>query len=152
MKPTGCGKTNQRERWSRAHAHLLLRNKANVPRKDRVKLKELLAANRKLATVYVLKDDLKHLWDFVSPGHARRFWNQWYSRAIRSRIAPLKAFARKLKTYLPGILAHCRHPLHTSVLEGINNKIKVIKRMAYGYRDHDYFFLKIRAAFPGNTG
>jgi len=129
---------------------LLLRNRANLKsRADRVKLKELLAANRKLATVYVLKEDLKHLWDFVSLGHAKRFWKQWYSRAIRSRIEPLKAFARKLKDYLPGILAHCRWPLHTSVLEGINNKIKVIKRMAYGFRDDEYFFLKIRAAFPG---
>ncbi len=45
-----------------------------------------------------------------------------------------------------------RWPLHTSVIEGINNKIKVIKRMAYGFRDDDYFFLKIRATFPGNTG
>jgi len=116
---------------------LLLRNAGNLPRGDRVKLQELLAANRKLATVYVLKDDLKHLWDFVSIGHARRFWKHWYSRAMRSRIEPLKAFARKLKAYLPGILAHCRYPLHTSLLEGINNKIKVIKRMAYGFRDDD---------------
>jgi len=132
---------------------LLLRNPRNIERKeDRVKLKELLAANRKLATVYVLKDDLKHLWDFVSVGHARRFWRHWYSRAMRSRIEPLKAFARKLKAYLPGILAHCQYPLHTSLLEGINHKIKVIKRMAYGFRDDDYFFLKIRAAFPGNAG
>lgn len=131
---------------------LLLRNASNVPREDRVKLKELLAANRRLATVYVLKDDLKHLWDFASVGHARRFWKSWCNRAMRSRIKPLKTFARKLKAYLPGILAHCRHPLHTSLLEGINNKIKVIKRMAYGYRDDDYFFLKIRAAFPGNNG
>jgi transposase len=42
--------------------------------------------------------------------------------------------------------AHCRYPIHTSVLEGINNKIKVIKRVAYG-RDEEYFFLKIRGAF-----
>ncbi len=60
------------------------------------------------------------------------------------------AFAKRLEPYLHGILAHCRWPLHTSLLEGINNKIKVIKRMAYGFRDDDYFFLKIRAAFPGN--
>jgi len=57
---------------------------------------------------------------------------------------------RKLKAYLPGILAHCEYPLHTSLLEGINNKIKVIKCMAYGYRDDEYFCLKIRAAFLGN--
>ena len=131
---------------------LLLRNRENVKREDRVKLDELLKANRKLSTVYVLKDDLKHLWDYVYEGAARRFWELWYSRAIRSRIEPLKKFARRLKDYLPGILAHCRWPLHTSLLEGINNKIKVIKRMAYGFRDDEYFFLKIRAAFPGNTG
>lgn len=131
---------------------LLLRNRENVKREDRIKLDELLQANRKLTTVYVLKDDLKQLWDYVYEGAARRFWEQWYSRAMHSRIEPLKKFARRLKEYLPGILAHCRWPLHTSLLEGINNKIKVIKRMAYGYRDDDYFFLKIRAAFPGNTG
>lgn len=130
---------------------LLLRNRENIPKRgDRVKLDELLAANRKLLAVYVLKDDLKHLWDYTYRGAAVRFWKQWYGRAIRSRIEPLKKFARNLKAYLDGILAHCRWPLHTSLLEGINNKIKVIKRMAYGFRDDTYFFLKIRAAFPGN--
>lgn len=128
---------------------LLLRNRENVKPEDRVRLDELLHANRKLWTVYVLKDDLKHLWEYIYSGAARRFWKQWYRRAIRSRIEPLKDFARRLKQRLCGILAHCRWPLHTSLLEGINNKIKVIKRMAYGFRDQDYFFLKIRAAFPG---
>jgi len=54
------------------------------------------------------------------------------------------------KPYLPGILARTRWPLGTNLVEGINNRIKAIKRMAYGLRDHHYFFLKIRAAFPGN--
>ena len=58
-------------------------------------------------------------------------------------------FAFKLKAYLHGILSRCRHQLNTSIVEGINNTIKVIKRRAYGYRDLDYFFLKIRSAFPG---
>ena len=129
---------------------LLLRNRENVTRpEDQVRLDELLAANRALFTVYVLKDDLKMLWDYRHAGYALRFWQQWYQRAIRSRIEPLKAFARRLKPYLPGILAHCRWPLGTNLIEGINNKIKVIKRMAYGFRDDAYFFLKIRAAFPG---
>jgi transposase len=118
---------------------------------DQVRLDELLAANRKLMTVYVLKDDLKQLWQYRHTGYAHRFWKQWYNRAVRSRIQPLVTFAKRLKGYLAGILAHCRWPLHTSVLEGINNRIKVIKRMAYGFRDQEYFFLKIRAAFPGNV-
>ena len=128
----------------------LLRNPQNVGKDDRVKLRDLLSANRALATVYVLKDDLKHLWHYTYEGAARRFWQEWYARAMRSGIAPLKKFARNLKEKIEGVLAHCRWPLHTSLLEGINNKIKVIKRSAYGFRDDEYFFLKIRQAFPAN--
>lgn len=130
---------------------ILLRNRENIrSQEDVVRLEELLQANEALATVYILKDDLKRLWSYRREGWARKFWNQWYNRAIASKIAPLVEFAMKLKDYLHGILAHCRWRLHTSVIEGINNKIKVIKRMAYGFRDDEYFFLKIRAAFPGN--
>jgi transposase len=132
---------------------LLLRNRDNLTRpQDRVRLNELLQANRALLAVYLLKEDLKHLWRYRHSGYARRFWERWYQRAIHSRIEPLKRFAKRIKLYIEGILAHCRWPLHTSLLEGINNKIKVIKRMAYGFRDDRYFFLKIRAAFPGNPG
>ena len=131
---------------------LLLRNAAGLKRRDRVKLKELLAVNRKLATVYILKDDLKSLWHYRYPDAALRFWRDWYHRAVRSRIKPLRAFARRLRDKLDGVIAHCRWPLHTSLLEGMNNRIKVLKRMAYGFRDDTYFFLKIRQAFPGNAG
>lgn len=131
---------------------LLLRNRQNLQNDQKIKLSELLSANKRLMTVYVLRDDLKHLWQFRYEGAARRFWKQWYSRAVRSRIKPLKQFAKKLKDYVEDIFTHCHYPLHTGLLEGINNKIKVIKRMAYGYRDDEYFFLKIRQAFPGNRG
>lgn len=130
---------------------ILLRNRENIRNdEDIIKLDELLDANKALATVYILKDDLKRLWSYRRERWARRLWNQWYERAMASKIPPLIKFATKLRGYLHGILAHCRWRLHTSVIEGINNKIKVIKRMAYGFRDDEYFFLKIRAAFPGN--
>ena len=129
---------------------LLLRNRANVTAPaDRIRLKEVLSANRALFIAYVLKDDLKQLWHYRAPAAARRFWRHWYRRAIRSRLLPLQLFARRLKPYLDGIINHCRYPLSTALVEGINNKIKVLKRMAYGYRDDAYFFLRIRAAFPG---
>ena len=130
---------------------LLLRNRSQVHAADRVRLDELLEANQALWIVYLLKDDLKRLWRYRHAGYARRFWEQWYRRACESGIAPLIRFAERLKPYLPGILAHCRWPLHTGLIEGMNDRIKVIKRMAYGYRDQEYFFLKIRAAFPGNV-
>ena len=136
-------KVTQGVRW------LLLRNRKNVTDpKDRVLLKELLAANRRLFTAYVLKDDLNRLWSYRSRAAAERFWRQWYRRAMYSKMKPLKKFARNLKTYIRGILSHCRWAVNTSVIEGINNKIKVIKRMAYGFRDDEYFFLRIRHAFP----
>ena len=130
---------------------LLLRNRENVTRADdQVRLKELLAANKALMTVYVLKDDLKALWRYRHIGYARVFWKGWRHRALSSRIPALKTFVQRLTPYIEGILAHCRWPLGTNLIEGINNTIKVIKRMAYGFRDDRYFFLRIRAAFPGN--
>lgn len=121
-------------------------------RADRVRLRELLHANKRLFIAYVLKDDLKQLWRFRYPKSARRFWLEWRRRALASGLRPLLAFTKMLERHIDGIISHCTYPLNNGVLEGINNKIKVIKRMAYGFRDDAYFFLKIRAAFPGITG
>ncbi|UFS71456.1 ISL3 family transposase [Geomonas sp. RF6] len=131
---------------------LLLRNSRNVKGDDMLRLQELLEANQNLLTVYLLKEDLKQLWRFRCTEEAKLFWEQWHRRAMESNIEQLTTFAKRLQPYLQGILNHCLYQLHTGILEGINNKIKVIKRMAYGFRDHDYFFLKIRAAFPGIPG
>lgn len=132
---------------------LLLRNRSNLTkRSDRIRLTELLQANRSICKAYLMRDELKHLWAYRASGWARRAWEDWYRRAVRSRIAPLVSFAKRLAVHAHGIVSHARWPLHTSLLEGINNKIKVIKRMAYGLRDDAYFFLKIRSAFPGTPG
>ena len=128
---------------------LLLRSRRSIGPEDQIRLRELLDANRNLMKVYVLGEDLRQLWSYRCPETAKRFWKGWYRRAMQSGIPLLCRFAERLKPYLPGIIAHCRYSLNTSLLEGMNNKIKVIKRMAYGFRDDDYFFLKIRAAFPG---
>ena len=128
---------------------LLLKNRDSLRPGEDVELEELLAANHVLFVVHVLRDALKDLWSYRHTGYAARAWQSWYRKALRSQIAPLIRFARRLRPYLAGILAHCRWPLGTNLIEGINNKIKVIKRMAYGFRDDAYFFLKIRAAFPG---
>jgi transposase len=129
--------------------YLLLRNWDNLKQDQKSRLETLLDLNRRLNTVYILKEDLSRLWDYKYPGAAWKFFKQWYRTAIYSKIEPLKRFARMLLRHWKGIAAHCHHPIHTSVLEGINNKAKVIKRVAFGYRDMDYFFLKLRAAFPG---
>lgn len=135
----------KRSRW------LLLRNPQNLTEEQAVHLDELLTVNQPLMTVYLLKTQLKELWYAPSEAIARQRWHEWYRLALESGLKPLITFARRLKPYLEGIIASARFRLQTSVLEGMNNRIKVIKRMAYGYRDTDYFFLKIRAAFPGKV-
>ena len=112
---------------------------------------ELLEANKPLATAYVLKDALKEIWYAPNIREGWRRWRAWMRQARESGLAPLKDFARNLRRYIRGILASALFPMHTSQLEGVNNRIKVIKRMAYGFRDSEYFFLKIKAAFPGKT-
>lgn len=135
----------KRSRW------LLLRNRSNLSEDQSVKLDELLAANASLMTVYLLKDQLKELWYAPSEKEAKRRWEEWYRMAIESALKPVIAFAKRLRGYLHGIVASARYRLNTSALEGMNNRIKVIKRVAYGFRDSEYFFLKIKAAFPGKA-
>jgi len=129
--------------------YLLLKNFSNLAweKGEPVRLSELLRLNSRLNTVYVLKDDLKQLWRYRRPGWVLKWFEEWRWRAMHSRIEALKQFARKLTDHLPGILAHCKYPIHTGFLEGVNNKIKVIKRVAFGFHDLEYFFLKIRGAF-----
>lgn len=135
----------KRSRW------LLLRNRHNLDEPQALRLDELLAANTPLMTAYLLKTQLKELWYAPSEHEARRRWSEWLRLAQESGLQPLQAFARRLNTYVEGIVSSARFRLNTSVLEGMNNRIKVIKRMAYGYRDNAYFFLKIKAAFPGKV-
>jgi transposase len=129
--------------------YLLLRKRENLKPDQRDRLEDLLDLNERLNIVYILKEDLSCLWDYKYPGAAWNFFLQWYRTALSSKIEPLKRFARTLLDHWEGIAAYCRYPIHTSVLEGIHNKAKVIKRVAFGYHDMDYFFLKLRAAFPG---
>lgn len=133
----------KRGRW------LLLKNKENLKEEQEVKLRELLEANEPLSMVYLMKQALKDIWFCSSVKEAFRNWRSWIRQVKESGIQPLIQFTRKLRPYARGILASAIYPLNTSVLEGMNNKIKVIKRVAYGYRDIAYFFLKIRDAFPG---
>lgn len=139
----------------RGTKYLLLKNSENLIKneeKDEKKdLRRLLKLNRNLNLVYILKDDLKRLWEYIYPACARRFLSDWIQRANASGIRPLKAFAKTLDRYSYGLINHCLYPIDTAKLEGMNNKIKVIKRKAYGFHDDQYFMLKIKQACSGYT-
>jgi transposase len=129
--------------------YLLLKNDSNLHESQRQALQELLTVNETLNTVYVLKDQLKQIWSYTDPALAKQALERWCALAEQSGIAPLAKFARNLRRREEGIVNHASYPIHTGRLEGINNKIKVIKRQAYGFRDDAYFILKIKGAFQG---
>ena len=122
---------------------LLLKNPENLKKEQRPKLKAILEENALLAQVYLLKEYLKRLWQYKYPKAAENFLNYWCELAEQTESELLIKFTKMLKRHAYGILNHCRFPINNARLEGINNKIKVIKRIAYGYRDLEYFKLKI---------
>jgi transposase len=109
------------------------------------RLQDALDLNQSLATAYYLKEDLRLLWEEPTKRAAERFLDDWIRQADASGIRVLQTFAKTLARYRTGILAWYDHPISTGPLEGTNNKIKTLKRQAYGFRDHQYFALKIKA-------
>jgi transposase len=124
---------------------LLLKNPENLDpeRNERERLDEALALNLPLATAYYLKEDLRQIWLQANVRAARKILRDWVARARASGIRMLKQFAATLEEYQEGILAYYKYPISTGPLEGTNNKIKTMKRQAYGFRDHEFFKLKI---------
>jgi transposase len=124
---------------------LLLMNPENLnaERHEKERLDEALRLNAPLATAYYLKEDLRRLWSQDSKRAARLLLRDWIARARASGIRLLLQFATTLEEHQKGILAYYDYPISTGPLEGTNNKIKTMKRQAYGFRDHEFFKLKI---------
>lgn len=126
---------------------LLLKNPENLDadRNEPARLEEALALNQPLATAYYLKEDLRQFWEQSSRFEAARFLDDWCVRARASGIRFLQKFANTLGGHRSGLLAWYDYPISTGPLEGTNNKIKTLKRQAYGFRDQEYFRLKLYA-------
>ena len=128
--------------------YLLLKRHVTKPA-QREHLRELLRVNETLSTVYILKDMLRRIWRYHHRAWAAKALAEWCALARTVPHPELSRFARTLERYREGILNHCEYPIHNSKLEGVNNKIKVIKRIAYGFHDLEYFALKVKQALPG---
>jgi transposase len=126
---------------------LLLKNPDNLDptRDERERLEEALRINQPLATAYYMKEDLRQIWDQPDKATAKRVLDDWIKRAERSGIKILQQMAATLGAHKSGILAHYDYPISTGPLEGTNNKIKTMQRQAYGFRDPEFFKLKIYA-------
>lgn len=126
---------------------LLLKNPENLDpnRRETERLAAALQLNQPLALAYYLKEDLRQLWLQEDKTTAAAILQDWVDRATASGIPMLIKFAKTMCLYRRGILAYYDYPISTGPLEGTNNKIKTMKRQAYGFRDQEFFKLKILA-------
>jgi transposase len=126
---------------------LLLKNPDNLnpDRKEAERLQEALRLNQPLAIAYYMKEELRLLWNKDDKDEAETFLADWINRATLSGVRVLIKFAKTLAAHRTGILAYYDHPISTASLEGTNNKIKTMKRQAYGFRDQEFFKLRILA-------
>lgn len=129
--------------------YTLLCNPESLSSDGRRSLKKLLKANKRLNTAYLLKESFGQLWDYQRESAARTFFERWRESLKWQRLKPYENFATMIDRHWDGIAAYC-HPdnkVSLGLVEGLNNKIKVLQRRAYGYRDEEYLKLKIVAAF-----
>ena len=120
----------KKKRWC------LLKRPENLTDNQRCSLRELLGYNLKSVRAYLLKEEFQMFWEYTSPAWAAKFLDAWCTRAMRSRIEPVKKFARTVRVHRELLLNYFRakKQFSSGVIEGLNNKAKVTMRKAYGYR------------------
>jgi len=132
-------------RYIKGQKYTLLSRQENLTLDGKKALKTLLSANKRLNTAYMLKESFGQLWSYEREGWARRFFDNWRSSLKWQRLKPYEDFAAMIERHWEGIAAYCRPENKVSLgfVEGLNNKIRVIQRRAYGLRDENYLRLKI---------
>jgi transposase len=122
---------------------LLLKGLENLKPSSLERLMLLMEANEPLYQAYLLKEDLRQFWSLPDAAAGSAFLDNWTAEARATGIVHFARLAKTLDAHRPGLLAYFRHRISTGPLEGLNNKVKVLKRQAYGFRDMEYFKLRL---------
>ena len=137
--------TGKKREYIKGQKYTLLSRRENLTMKGRAALKKLLKANKRLNTAYLLKESFSQLWEYKNEGWARRFFDNWRAALKWQRLKPYEEFAQMIESHWEGIAAFTQWEEKVSLgfVEGLNNKIRVIQRRAYGLRDEEYLKLKV---------
>jgi transposase len=137
--------TGKQRQYIKGQKYTLLSRRDNLTLEGRQALKTLLAANKRLNTAYLLRESFGQLWSYEREGWARRFFENWRASLKWQRLKPYEKFAEMIDRHWDGIAAYCKpqNKVALGFVEGLNNKIRVIQRRAYGLRDEEYLRLKI---------
>ena len=132
-------------KYIKGQKYILLSNRENLTLDGKASLKTLLIANKRLNTAYLLKESFGQLWDYQMEGWARRFFDNWKNSLKWQKLEPYKKFTKLIERHWDGIAAYSKPENKVSLgfVEGLNNKIRVFQRRAYGLRDEEYLRLKV---------
>lgn len=139
--------SGKHRRFIKGQKYTLLSRRENLTLEGKRSLKLLLGANKRLNTAYLLKESFAQLWDYEREVWARRFFDNWRASLKWQRLEPFEKFAATIDRHWDGIAAYCQPENKVSLgfVEGLNNKIRVLQRRAYGLRDPEYLRLKVLA-------
>jgi transposase len=137
--------TGPKRKFIKGQKYVLLSHRENLTPEGKRSLKLLLKTNKRLNTAYLLREQFDQLWDYKSELWARKFFDNWKAQLRWQRLAPFQKFAAMIERHWDGIAAYCKPPNKVALgfVEGLNNKIRVIQRRAYGLHDEEYLKLKI---------
>ena len=137
--------TGPKRRFIKGQRYTLLSHREHLTLEGRQALRKLLRVNRRLQVAYLLKESFDQLWDYEQEGWARRFFKNWKAALKWQRLKPYQKFARMIEAHWEGIVSFgaLEHPVPLGFVEGLNNKIRVLQRRAYGLRDEEYLRLKV---------
>lgn len=132
-------------RFIKGQKYTLLSRRENLDTEGRVALRTLLKANKRLHTAYLLRESFCQLWEYRNETWARKFFENWRASLKWQRLKPYEEFAQMIESHWEGIAAFIQLEEKVSLgfVEGLNNKIRVIQRRAYGLRDEEYLRLKV---------
>jgi transposase len=135
----------KQRQFIKGQKYTLLSHPQNLTGTARKNLKLLLAANKRLNTAYLLKESFGQLWDYNREAWARKFFENWRASLKWQRLKPYEKFAEMIERHWDGIAAYCQpeNKVALGFVEGLNNKIRVMQRRAYGLRDEEYLRLKV---------
>lgn len=123
--------------------YLLLTRAANLEEEQLPKLERALKLNEPLSQAWYLKEELSLLWEQSSYAEMNHFLTQWCEQANATGVRQLQKMAKTLQVHRRGILNWWQYRINNGRMEGTNNKIKTVNRQAYGYRDEEFFILKL---------
>ena len=123
--------------------YLWLWSRENLPPYRREEFELLRSFNLKVCRAHAIKENLRNLWSYQTPGWMCHFFKDWYSWAIRSRLKPIKDAARSIKNHLENIVTYAKHRITNALGESLNSKIEKVKRLACGYRNRAHYRIAI---------